>query len=167
MATPPRGRAVYPGSFDPLTVAHLAIAEAAWRSCGVEVVELVLSRDPLGKEGREQAPLEDRLAAIEAAGARNGRPWLRAGVTDQRHLADIAAGYDVLVLGADKWEQLRDPSFYGSMREMEEALARLPRLAVAPRGGHAVPDDCVLLDVDMHDVSSTAVREHGREDWRA
>ena len=82
--------AVYPGSFDPLTVAHLAIAEAAWRSCGVEVVELVLSRDPLGKEGREPAPLEERLAAIEAA-AEAGRPWLRTGVTDQRHLADIAA----------------------------------------------------------------------------
>ena len=159
-------RAVYPGSFDPLTVAHLAIAEAAHDACGVTVVELVLSREPLGKDGREQAPLEDRLAAIEAA-AEAGRPWLRAGVTDERHLADIARGYDVLVLGADKWAQLRDPSFYDSAEHMEAALVRLPRLAVAPRGDWPVPDECVRLDVDMHDVSSTAVRDHGREEWRA
>ncbi len=157
---------VYPGSFDPLTVAHLAIAEAAQQACGLERVDLALSRDPLGKEGHRQTSLEERLAAIDAA-ADAGRPWLRATVTEQRHLADIARGYDVLVLGADKWEQLRDPSFYDSEQHMEAALARLPRLAVAPRGGHPVPDGCILLDVDMHDVSSTAVRDHGRDDWRA
>ena len=156
---------VYPGSFDPLTVAHLAIAEAAQRACGLDRIDLVLSRDPLGKEGDRQATLEERLAAIEAA-VQAGRPWLRAVVTDQRHLADIARGYDVLVLGADKWAQLRDVSFYDSVEHMEAALTSLPRLAVAPRGGHPIPDDCIRLDVDMHDVSSTAVRQ-GREEWRA
>ena len=156
---------VYPGSFDPLTVAHLAIAEAAQRACGLERVDLVLSRDPLGKDAVSQTTLEERLAAIEAAG-RDGRPWLGAEVTDHRHLADIARGYDVLILGADKWAQLRDVSFYESVEHMEAALASLPRLAVAPRGAHPVPDDCVRLDVDMHDVSSTAVRE-GRTDWQA
>jgi hypothetical protein len=153
-------RAVYPGSFDPLTVAHLAIAETAREACRVDVVELALSRDPLGKERHHQTPVEERLAAIEAAG-------LRAVVTDQRHLVDIAVGYDVLVLGADKWAQLRDPSFYESVDAMEAALRRLPRLAVAPRGDWPVPDGCIRLDVDMHEVSSTAVREHGRDDWRA
>ena len=36
-------------------------------------------------------------------------------VTDRVHLADIAAGYDALVLGADKWAQVLDPAFYESV----------------------------------------------------
>lgn len=86
------------------------------------------------------------------------RPWLRVVVTDKVHLADIAAGYDVLILGADKWLQLLDAAFYDSPAARDDALARLPRLAVAPRDGCAVPDDCVLLDVEMSEVSSTAAR---------
>jgi nicotinic acid mononucleotide adenylyltransferase len=158
-------RAVYPGSFDPLTIAHLAIAEAARDACRLDRVDLVISRDPLGKDGRRQATLEDRVGALEAAAST--RPWLAVAVTDRRHLADIARGYDVLILGADKWVQLCDPSFYDSVEHMEAALAALPRLAVAPRGEHPLPEECVRLEVDMHEVSSTAVREQGREEWRA
>ena len=43
--------AAYPGTFDPPTIAHLAVAEAAWRVCGVDRVDLVLSVDPIGKAG--------------------------------------------------------------------------------------------------------------------
>jgi hypothetical protein len=87
-------------------------------------------------------------------------------------LADIAAGYDVCVLGADKWHQLHDTEFYGGSEEARDAaLSRLPVLAVAPRADVASPrpgDRVVLLDVDpsFHRVSSTAVRR-GRDEWRA
>ena len=91
------------------------------------------------------------------------RPWLAVVVTDRVHLADIAAGYDALVLGADKWAQVLDPAFYASSRARDEAVARLPLLAVAPRDGLPVPDDCVVLDVDLSHISSTAARG-GRDD---
>jgi nicotinic acid mononucleotide adenylyltransferase len=163
-------RGCYPGSFDPLTIAHLAIADAAVAACGLDRLDLVLSRVALAKESGHDAPLEDRVAAIERVAA-GGRSWLGAVVTDARLVADIADGYDVCVLGADKWAQLLDVAFYdGSAARRDDALARLPRLVVAPRPGFPVParDDVVVLDVDaaLGEVSSTAVRD-GRDDWRA
>ena len=147
-------RGAYPGTFDPPTIAHLAIAEAAAAQCGLDHVELVVNREPLGKSGMR--PLAARVAMLEAVAA--ARPWLTVVVTDKRHLADIAAEYDVLILGADKWEQVLDAGFYESVAARDDAIVRLPRLAVAPRSGHTVPEGCVLLDVEMSDVSSTAAR---------
>ena len=160
-------RGVFPGSFDPPTVAHLAVAEAAWRQCGLDRLDLVVSRDPLGKDRAGQAPVEVRVAALAALAA--GRPWLGVEVTEQRLLADVAAGYDVLVLGADKWAQVHDPAWYGgSLEARDAALARLPHVVVAPRAGHPTPEEVEVLDVhpDHHHVSSSAVRA-GRHDWRA
>lgn len=160
-------RGVFPGSFDPLTVAHLAIADAARDRHRLEEVHLVVSHVALDKQDRRQAPIEERIAAIEAARA-SGRPWLRAAATEAQLLADIAEGYDVLVVGADKWWQLHEVRFYGSEEAMRAALDRLPELAVAPRAGVHLPEEVELLDVDPvhHEVSSTAVRA-GRHDWRA
>lgn len=159
-------RGVFPGSFDPLTVAHLAVADAARRRHRLDEVHLVVSHVALAKEDRVQAPVADRLAAIEGAAVH--RPWLRAGATTDQLLADIAEGFDVLVVGADKWWQLHDEGFYGSVPAMHRALARLPELAVAPRAGVAEPPGLELLDLDpaLGEVSSTAVRR-GRDDWRA
>ena len=161
------GVGVFPGSFDPPTVAHLAIAEAARRQCGLDRVVLVVSRVPLGKDHAAQTPVEERVAALERLAT--GRPWLGVAVTEHRLLADVAAGYDVLVVGADKWAQLHDPSWYGGSAEARDAaLARLPRVVVAPRAGFPPAEDVEVLRVDPqhHHVSSTAVRE-GRHDWRA
>lgn len=160
---------MFPGSFDPLTVAHVAIADAAREQCGLDALDLVVSRVALAKEDRRQPPVGDRLAAIEAATP--DRPWLRARATEHQLLADIADGYDLLVIGADKWLQLHEVRFYGDSPEaMQAALDRLPAVAVAPRAGVAVPDAAgvTVLEVDPahHEVSSTAVRE-GRADWRA
>jgi hypothetical protein len=160
---------VYPGSFDPLTVAHLAIADAARDQCGLDVLDLVVSHVALAKEDRRQAPVADRLAAI--ASATGDRSWLRARATEHQLLVDISAGYDLLVIGADKWLQLHDPRFYGdSAAAMHAALERLPPVAVAPRAGVSLPagDAATVLAVDPthHHVSSTAVRR-GRLDWRA
>lgn len=160
---------VFPGSFDPLTVAHVAIADAAREQCGLDVLDLVVSRIPLAKEDRHQPPVEDRLAAIDAATV--DRAWLRARSTEHQLLADIADGYDLLVVGADKWLQLHDPRFYGgSPAAMRAALDRLPAVAVAPRAGVDLPGAgaVTVLEVDPahHHVSSTAVRD-GRAEWRA
>ena len=159
-------RAAFPGTFDPLTTGHLAIADAAHAELGLDVVELVISHEPIGKEA--SASVDARLDAIARQAAR--RPWLTGRSTTHRLVADIADGYDAVVLGADKWLQLHDVSYYGSAEAMAAALARLPAVAVAPRAGVVLPPDvdAHVLDVpeEFHHVSSTAVRA-GRDDWRA
>ncbi|MHB1137780.1 MAG: hypothetical protein ACYC2O_02415 [Microthrixaceae bacterium] len=157
---------VYPGSFDPLTVAHLGIAEAAVRQLGLLRLDLALSRATLGKSHLDLASLDGRIAAIERASA--SRPWLGLVIVEAQLIADIALGYDVVVMGADKWAQVIDPSWYGGdPRARDAALARLPRVAVAPRAGERVPDELRLeVPEDLHEVSATAVRA-GRVEWAA
>ena len=92
---------------------------------------LAISRSALGKEAAAQRPLEARLAAIERLA--ESRPWLGVVVTDAQLVADIAAGYDAVIMGADKWAQVCDPAWYGNdPAARDEALARLPRVLVAP-----------------------------------
>jgi len=156
----------YPGSFNPATVAHLAVAEAAWRQCELERLDLVVSRSPLGKEPVDLARLEDRLEVLERIAA--SRPWLGVRTTDARLLADVADGYDVLIVGGDKWAQLIDPVWYGgSELARDEALRRIRRIVVAPRASHQA-SGCETLELgDMHlDVSATEARS-GRTDWMA
>ena len=83
--------AAYPGSFDPPTVAHLAVAEAALDQLEVDRVDLVISLDPLGKDAAGQVRVRDRLAVIGAV--TRSRPWLGSTTTEHRLIADIAAGY--------------------------------------------------------------------------
>jgi hypothetical protein len=155
MTRAPR-KGAYPGTFDPPTIAHLAIAEAARQQCDLDAVDLIVNPSPLGKAS--VGPLAIRVAMLEALAAT--RPWLGVVVTDRLHLADIAEGYDVLVLGADKWEQVLDARFYGSEGARDAAVARLPKLAVAPRAGMALPATCVVLEIDerLGGVSSTGAR---------
>jgi hypothetical protein len=160
---------VYPGSFDPLTTAHLAIADAAVAALGLDELHLVLSVDALAKQPGGHSPIEARVAAVEAAGAT--RPWLRAAVTERLLIADIAEGFDACVVGADKWHQLRDIAFYDdSPVRRDAALARLPVLAVAPRAAVDLPADAdvvvLTIDPEFLEVSSSGVRA-GRTEWRA
>jgi nicotinic acid mononucleotide adenylyltransferase/predicted RNA-binding protein with PIN domain len=151
-------RGVYPGSFDPPTIAHAAIAEAAMQAAQLDRLDLAISRLALGKDAATQRPLAARLAAIERL--TETRPWLGVVVTDAQLIADIAAGYDAVVMGADKWEQVRDPAWYGDdPAARDAALARLPRVLVTPRPGFTIVGaEALELPPELGDVSSTAAR---------
>ena len=150
---------MYPGSFNPPTVAHIAIAAAAREQRSLERVVLVLSRSPINKEHVDRPLFEHRVDVLRAEAARHR--WLDVEITEARLLVDIACGYDVLVMGADKWAQVIDPTWYGgSAVARDAAVARLPRVLVAPRAGER-PGGVELLDLPDHlaDVSATAVRD--------
>jgi nicotinic acid mononucleotide adenylyltransferase/predicted RNA-binding protein with PIN domain len=151
-------RGVFPGSFDPLTIAHLAIAEAAREQGELDRVDLALSRAPLAKESAAQHPVDARLAAIRRAATT--RPWLSAIETDAQLIADIARGYDVVIMGADKWAQVRDPTWYEhDAAQRDAAIAALPHVLVVPRDGFEVVDAEILtVDDDHAAVSSTRAR---------
>ena len=143
------------------------MADAARRQCRLDRLDLVLSHQALAKEDGHHHSLDERVEALRRVA--KGRPWLGVEVTDRQLLADIAEGYDVVVMGADKWQQLHDVVFYGgSTTARDEALARLPEVAIAPRPPTIIPIEAgaVVLDLPAHlaEVSSTAVRE-GRREW--
>jgi hypothetical protein len=119
----------------------------------------VVSRVALGKAAPVGPRFEDRIAVLETIV--RTRAWLGVQVTDAQLLVDVAAGYDVLVLGADKWAQVVDPAWYdGSIAARDDALARLPEVVVAPRPPWPVPAGrgALVLD-DVHlPVSATGAR---------
>jgi hypothetical protein len=159
-------RGVYPGSFNPPTVAHLAIAEAARAQHRLDAVVFTLSRVALAKEHVEGPAVHERAEWVRRATI--DRAWAEIAVVDAALIVDIAEGYDVVIMGADKWEQVNDLTFYdGSVEARDAAVGRLPRLAIAARSGFAAPDQ-VALDLPrwIGQVSSSAVRE-GHEQWRA
>ena len=154
-AGPARG--AYPGSFNPLTTAHLAVAEAARRAHDLTEVHLVISRVPLDKAGATRPLLQHRLEVLERAAIT--RSWLRLVVTEAKLVADMSEGYGVVIMGADKWEQVHDVRYYSSEADRDEAVARLPTAAIAPRPPHEAPPANLLdLPSEVSTVSSTEAR---------
>ncbi len=157
---------VYPGSFDPLTIAHVAVADAALEQCDLDRLELAVSTVTLGKGHLGAASVERRVARLRDAVA--SRPALAVVVVTSSLIVDIAEGYDVVVMGADKWAQVNDPAWYADdPARRDAALARLPRVAVAPRSGWSVePEFALTVPEHLGEVSASAVRS-GRSDWAA
>ena len=113
----------------------------------------------LGKDVVERPLWRHRVEVLEAVAA--DHPWLEAAVTDKRLIAEIAAGYDVVIMGADKWHQIQDPVWYdGSETKRDATLALLPTVAVAPRPPLDVPDELRLdiPDEAVDGISSTEAR---------
>ena len=136
---------VFGGTFDPVHVAHLALAQEAAESLGLERVLFVPAGRPPHKPGIAVTPGADRLAMVRLAIAGNDRfevsrieldrdgpsytvdtlEMLAAGRASHDHAGDI-----VLILSADAFLGL--PSWHEPRRVLELAL-----LAVAPRDGYA------------------------------
>ena len=168
---------MYPGSFDPPTIAHVHLAETAIAQLGLDRVDFAISALTLGKDDSRLAPIDDRVAELTAISSGNNR----IGVITTPHslVADIAECYEVIILGADKWHQVLDPVWYADVDARNEALQRLPLVALAARPPWTMPGEdpaadppegvnVVVLDTDPshHPVSATDVRA-GREEWRA
>ena len=111
-------RGVYPGSFNPPTVGHVAIVEAAIRLHDLDRIDLVVSEVALAKPLIEKPSLEERLQVISASFA--DFPEVNVLQTSLQLIADIARGYDVVVMGADKWAQINDVKFYDNEAHMQE-----------------------------------------------
>lgn len=157
--------AVYPGAFDPPTIAHLAIAVMARRTANLDRIDLAVSRIALGKEDAAHAPFETRIAVIEASIAH--APWLNLVVSDDQLIVDLAAGYDAVIMGADKWAQVNDVAFYADAAARDDAVARLPSIiAVERSGSESLPGESsvITLPAKLAGVSSSEARA-GRSEW--
>ena len=152
------------GTFDPIHFAHLALAQEAAESLGLERVLFVPAGSPPHKPGIEISPGADRLAMVELAIAgndrfaasrleldRNGPSYsvdtLEALLASRR--ADGRVGETTLILSADAFLGLM--SWHAPRRVLE-----LARLAVAPRDGYpaAGPE---FLATHLPDLAGRAV----------
>lgn len=150
---------MYPGSFNPPTTAHLAIAEAAVSEYELDRIDLVVSRSALAKETVDHPRFDHRIEVLRATVA--DHPQIGLATTEAQLLVEIAAGYDLLVVGADKWWQIQDPSWYGDDETARDrAMAALPRLAVVGRDDLTIPARLRLRvpPAAVEGVSSTRAR---------
>jgi len=183
-ASSPRSVALLAGSFDPVTVAHVAMAEAAREQA--ELVVLVYAVRTLPKDGGAAAPLlteDERIASLAAVCS--SRDGLTAGLASHGLLADQAAaargrfpGASItVVVGSDKLSQLFDGRWYDGDRDAVLAgLFALADVRYSIRAGDEVGGALAAaaslgyeerirpLDVDpaIAAVSSRAIRERAR-----
>jgi hypothetical protein len=135
---------------------EIALAAAVQRR--LDRVELAHSHQVLGKQDVERPLFRHRVEVLQAVAAEHAP--LEAVVTGHGLLADIAAGYDVVIMGADKWHQIQELAWYGGdAAARDAALAALPELAIAPRPPLMVPDRWRLdLPATTGGISSTEAR---------
>jgi len=141
-AARPRKLGVMGGTFDPVHVGHLAVAEEAREVLGLERILFVPAGQPPHKPAREVSAIEHRVAMVELAIADNPAFELsrievdRAGpsytVDTVEALAEKGARLTV-ILSAETFAEL--PTWHEPERLFEAA-----RVAVAPRWGYPAPD---------------------------
>lgn len=136
------------GTFDPIHVGHLAVAEEARDALGLERIAFIPAGQPPHKRPGEVSPAADRLAMVALAIAGNPAFELRRNEVDRAGpsytvdtvaelvAAEGAAGRSpdlTLILSAETFADLR------TWHEPGRLLAAV-RVAVVPREGYPAPD---------------------------
>jgi nicotinate-nucleotide adenylyltransferase len=174
------------GTFDPVHLGHLAIAEGAREQLGLQRVDFVPAGVPQLRPGPPSASAVDRAAMAELAIA--GNPHFAIDRLEVTRVGPTFAvdTLEILVERAreagvepDIWFILSAPALLSlpSWKAPEQVL-RLARLAVVPRPGTRTPDrdwvaahfpGCAdrveFLEGPLLDVSGTAVRARLRRGW--
>jgi nicotinate-nucleotide adenylyltransferase len=154
----PGSLGVFGGTFDPVHLAHLAVAEAARDAQGLERVLFIPAGSPPHKLGHAITDAEDRLAMVELAIAGNpafdvSRMELdRSGPSFTVDTLEALAATTrdlTLIVSAEAFLEL--PSWHEPRRLLE-----LARLVVLPRDGY--PDaGQAFLDAAFPGVATRAV----------
>ena len=162
------------GTFDPIHIAHLLLAEQAREQLVLDKVLLVPAGDPWRKAGREISPASLRLEMTRLATQTN--PFLEV---DDREVRREGATYTIDTLKELRAELDEDDDLF--LLVGEDALADLPHwhepeafpqyatVVVAPREGAELPetlpfDPAAIERIDMPymNVSATDLRHRAR-----
>lgn len=160
------------GTFDPIHMGHLVIAETAREALSLDTMLFVPAGTPPHKPASEVTAVEHRVAMVQLAIADNAAFELirievdRAGPSYTVDTVDaLAADWDVtVVLSAETFREL--PGWHEPDR-----LFAAARVAVVPREGYPAPDPAWLgaafpgredrvtyLEAPRLGLSSTAIR---------
>jgi nicotinate-nucleotide adenylyltransferase len=157
--------ALFGGSFDPVHMGHLVVAEVAAEALGARV-RLVPAREQPFKQSAHVATAEQRVEMLRLAVAGNprlavepielGLPVPSYTVRTLRALAEREPGNRfTLLLGADVAREL--PAWYEA-----EALPALADVVVFARPGWTIPAHPMIqrvVEVPGLDISATLVRQ--------
>jgi nicotinic acid mononucleotide adenylyltransferase len=133
---------VLAGSYNPLTLAHLALAAAARAHTGLDLVVWTMAAMTVDKERVERAAVADRLAQLEALAAAG--PCSAVARTNHGLYVDQARAFRAqlapgarlsFVVGFDKIVQIFDPRYYTQRDAALAELFTLTDVLVAPRAG--------------------------------
>ncbi len=129
-----------PGSFNPLTLAHIALAETARRSAKLDVVAWAIAARTVDKEDVLRATIPDRLAQLAAythVAAEDAVLMFNRGLyVEQADALRALVGRAVqvvIVVGFDKVVQILDPRYYTDRDAALDELFSRAALLVAPR----------------------------------
>lgn len=168
------------GTFDPIHLGHLAVAEEAREALGLERILFVPAGQPPHKPEGAEASAADRLAMVELAIA--GNPAFALSRVDVDRAGPSYTADTVAILAAEARARADRPDL--TLIMSVETLAGLPdwheparllatcRVAVVPREDHPAPDPGWLrarfpgledrfniLDGPRLGISSTGIRE--------
>lgn len=171
------------GTYDPIHLGHLAVAEEAREVLGLERVLFVPAAVPPHKPEGSAASVEDRVAMVALAIAGNAAfelslleverpgPSYTSDTVDEVADRERQAGREpdlTLILSAETFADL--PTWHAPDRLLATA-----RIAVVPREGYPAPDRAwvaarfpgregrvALLDAPRLGISSTGIRERVR-----
>jgi nicotinate-nucleotide adenylyltransferase len=144
--TVPGSLGIFGGTFDPIHIAHLAVAEAARDALGLEQVLFIPAGRPPHKPGRPITAAEHRLAMVELAIAGNDAFAASRVEIDREgpsYTVDTLEAFAAetadltLILSAEAFLEL--PTWREPRRVLD-----LARLVVAPREGYPEADQAFL-----------------------
>ncbi|MGO8946282.1 MAG: hypothetical protein ACLQUY_01200 [Ktedonobacterales bacterium] len=155
---------LFAGTFNPLTLAHAALVEAAKTSGSIDCVLWILAVASVDKESVVRATLVDRLVQLVAyvtAVSSGGVVVVNRGLyVDEVDIirTHVSAGTELVVLvGFDKIVQILDPHYYADpIRSLAELFSRA-RFLVAPRDKASSADIQALLSTPKNSAYSSRV----------
>lgn len=171
------------GSFNPLTLAHTALAERTRVVMGLDCVLFTLAKVTVEKERVTGMSLEDRLLLLSLYAERHaghGVALVNRGLYyEQAQAFRALLGERValsFVVGMDKLLQILNPKYYRDREDALQQLFSLTSLVVANRGAMAHEEFAQLLERpenrayrshlhfcplsdEVAEVSATAVRD--------
>ena len=167
------------GTFDPIHIGHLILAEEAWFQLQLDRVYLVPAGDPPHKQGRRLAPVRDRLCMAELAAADVDyllvsdldatRPGPHYSV-DLVRLVQTQEGAETEIFFLMGMDSLRDlPTWHQASWLVENArLVALSRHDVAPDWEFleeklpGVRRKVIILDMPELELASHAIQQRVR-----
>ena len=138
-------------SMNPLTRAHVALAEAAKQCAELDMLCWVVTAVTVDKERVERASQVDRLveARLYAEAVGDGLLLLKGGLyVEQARAAHALLAPEtevILIVGFDKIVQIFDPRYYADRDAALRELVAEAELVVAPRAGADEDDLRALL----------------------
>jgi nicotinate-nucleotide adenylyltransferase len=168
----PRRIGVFGGTFDPIHVGHLEVAEACGATLGLDPVLVIPSSQPPHRAA-PRASAADRLAMVELA-VKDRPPLLASDIEVRRGgvsytvdtVRGLAATYPdaelVLLLGWDAAAEFHRWHEAGAIGELAR-VAVFNRTGSTPEGGGleglGLPPGALYVEVPSPSVSATSVRE--------